>query len=193
MLKTQFKIFLIIVVTLAIGLVLGYIWGSGQGLKQGREEVEEKYQAKIEELYPSSPEPEEIFSVSGEIKEVKDKVLTLELTFSPANPFQELRTETRLVKITETTEFVKAVEKSAKEIAKEEEAISKAREESPGVEPSPLEPFKKEQTISLSDLRIGNTVFAETDENIKGKTEFTARRIILLILQQKKEQGNQQE
>lgn len=185
--KTQLKIYFILGIVLIIGLILSYIWGSNQGLKQGKKEIEEKYQSKIEELYPTPPEPEEVFSFSGEIKEIKDKTLTVETPLPAANPFEEPKTEIKTVGITETTEFVKAIERSPEELAKKEESLRKAIKENPD---SPLEFFKKEVPILFSDFKAGNTITAETDENIKGKTEFTAKKIRMLILP-KKEQSNQ--
>jgi len=184
--NTQSKIYFIIGAVLVIGLILGYIWGSfssqekafNQGLDQGRKEIEEKYQTKIEELYPTQPEPEEIFSVSGEIKEIKDETLTVETTYYPVNPFEETKTETKTVRITEATEFVKQVQKSPEELEKEGEAFRKAMEETPEAAILPPEPFK-ELTISFSDLKVGDRITIEAEENIKGKTEFGAKKIIL--------------
>jgi len=184
--NTQSKIYFIIGAVLVIGLILGYIWGSfssqekafNQGLDQGRKEIEEKYQTKIEELYPTVPEPEEIFSVSGEIKEIKDETLTVETTYYPVNPFEETKTETKTVRITEATEFVKQVQKSPEELEKEGEAFRKAMEETPEAAILPPEPFK-ELTISFSDLKVGDRITIEAEENIKGKTEFGAKKIIL--------------
>lgn len=191
MLKTQLKIYLIIGAIFIIGLILGYIWGSNQGLKQGKKEVEEKYQSKIEELYPTPPEPEEVFSFSGEIKEIKDKTLTVETPLPAANPFEEPKTEIKTVGITKTTEFVKAAEKSREEIAEERVAILEAQKENSKLEISPLELYKKEVPILFSDFKVGDTIVAETDENIKGKTEFTAKTIMLVISQSGGEQNNQ--
>ena len=149
-----------------------------QGLEQGRKEVEEKYQTKIEELFPSPPEPEEIFSISGEIKEIEEKTLTLETTYYPANPLEETKTEMKTVKIAEATEFIKQVQKPMEEFIKEEEAYRKAIEENPETIISPPEPFK-ELSISFSDLKAGERVTIETEQNIKGKTEFEAKKIVL--------------
>lgn len=188
MLKTQPKIYFIIVTVLIAGFIFGYIWGSfssqekvyNQGLEQGIKEVEEKYQTKIEKLFPTPPEPEEIFSISGEIKEIKDETLTVETTFYPANPLQESKIEAKTVRITEATKFVKQVQKSPEELEIEGEAFRKAMEESPEAAILPPELFK-ELTISFSDLKVGDKIATEAEENIKGKTEFGAKKIVLWI------------
>ena len=184
--NTQSKIYFIIAAVLIVGLILGYILGLfssqekafNQGLEQGRKEIEEKYQTKIEELFPSEPEPEEIFSVSGEIKEVKDKILTLETTFYPVNPLEESKTEIKTVEITEATELVKQVQKSPEELEIEEEAFRETMEENPEAEISSPLPYE-EFTISFSDLKVGDKITVEAEENIKEKTEFTAKKIVL--------------
>jgi len=185
--NTQAKIFTIIVIALIIGVIIGYFLGlhSGhkkaynQGLEQGRQEVKEKYQSKIEELFPTPPEPEKIFLVSGKIKEIKDKNLTLERTIPPINPFEEPKTEIKKVKITPGTEIVKRVEKSPEELEIEEKAFRKAIEENPKIPISPPDIFK-ETTISLSSLKVGDVITIEAEENIKDKTEFSAKKISLL-------------
>jgi hypothetical protein len=185
MLKTQFKTYFIISIVLIIGFVFGYIYGSDQGLEQGKKEIEKKYQSKIEELYPAPPEPEEIFSVSGEIKEIKDKILILDITTPPANPFEEAKTEIKKIIITEATEFVKAVQRSPEEIAKENIANLEARKENPELKVIPMEQiekFEKEQPSTFLNMEVGNIIKVEAEENIKDKSEFTAKKITKLIL-----------
>lgn len=165
----------ILVIALIIGIVFGYLFGAGAknqayqlGLEKGRLEIEEKYQKKIEEVFPTMPEPEEIFSVLGTIEEIKDKTLVLEEPIYPANPFEEPKVRKWQVEITDSTELVKRVEKTSEEIAKEEEALG---------ELPPL--FFKEIEIEFSELKVGQEIIAESKENIKGKTEFEAQKIIL--------------
>ena len=169
------KNYLILLIVLIIGIVFGYLFGVGAknqayqlGLEKGKAEIEEKYQKKIEEIFPPMPEMEEIFSVSGKIEEIKEKTLVLEETIYPANPFEEPEKRKWQVKITDSTELVKRVEKTPEEIAKEEEVLG---------EPPPL--FFKELGIGFSELKVGQEIIAESEENIKGKNEFDAKKIIL--------------
>jgi len=174
MLKMDSKNYLILLLVLIIGIVFGYLFGVGAknqayqlGLEKGKAEIEEKYQTKIEEIFPSMPESEEIFSVSGKIEEIKEKTLVLEETIYPANPFEEPEKRKWQVKITDSTELVKRVEKTSEEIAKEM-----------GITEEPILPFK-EVEIEFSELKVGQEVMVESEENIKGKTEFEAKKIIL--------------
>ena len=179
MLNINSKTYLFLVIVLIVGIALGYVFGSGAkdqayqlGLEKGREEIEEKYQTKIEEIFPSMPESEEIFSVSGKIEEIKDKNLALEETIYSANPFEEEKTRQWQIVITDATELIKEVEKTPEEMAIEERTMM----EDPMAEP-PM-PFK-EVKIEFSELKIGQEIFAEAGENIKGKTAFEAQKIIL--------------
>jgi len=163
---------------LIVGLILGYTLGLflerekafNQGLEQGRKEVEEKYQAKIKEIFPPPLEPKEVFSFLGEIKEIKDKTLTLGVTVHAPNPFQEPKIEKKTVRTNETTKVVKGVAKSQEELAKENSQA----------EIFPPRPFKKGESILFSDLKVGDIIEVEAEENIKDKTEFTAKTIMLV-------------
>lgn len=159
------KTYLILGGVLIVGIVLSFQFG----LVKGKAEVEAKYQKKIAEIYPAVPEMDEIFFVSGKIAAIEDKTLTLEETTTPANPFEESKVQEWKVFITDSTELVKRVEKTPEEYAKE---VNEGEGEMP-----PL-PFK-ELKIGLSDLAGGEWVIAESEENIKGKTEFEAKKIIL--------------
>jgi len=174
MLKIDLKSCVILVIGLIVGIVFGYLFGSGaktqayqMGLERGRLEIEEKYQRKIEEIFPPMPELEEIFSASGQITNIQDKTLALEEIIYPASPFEEPRVRKWQVEITDSTELVKRIEKTPEEMAKEE-AIS---------EEIPL-PFK-EIEIEFSAFEKGQEVIAESEENIKGKAVFEAQKIIV--------------
>jgi len=164
-------------VILGVGIIIGFLLGSlgnkeayqkglEKGLAQGREEVEEKYQKKIAEAFPSLPEPEEIYSVSGEIVAIENKILTLKETIYPSNPLEEVKERNWKVKIAEATEIVKRIEKTPQELA----------QETPSETPPSL---FKEVKAEFSDLKVGEKITAESEENIKGKVEFEAKRIVL--------------
>lgn len=176
MFKINSKTYLILGVALIVGIAVGYVFGSlaknqayQSGLGKGRAEIEEKYQKKIKEIYPPMPELEEIFSVSGRIGEIKDKTLILEETIYPANPFEEPKVRKWQVKIADFTELVKRIEKTPKEMAEEE------------ILGEPISPFK-EIEIEFSDFEVGQKIIAEAGENIKGKTEFEAKKVILTLM-----------
>lgn len=170
MFRTKVKAYLIGGAILLVGAALSYSLGLTQGLTQGRREVEERYQRKIAEIYPAVPEMNEIFFVSGKIVFIEGKTLTLEETITSTNPLEEPRVREWKVFITDSTELVKRLEKTPEEFAKEE--ATRGEGETP-----PL-PFKEEK-IGLSELMEGGQVAVESKENIKGKAEFEAKKIIL--------------
>lgn len=176
--ESKQKICIPLIVLLIIGIIVSYSIGFNSGLKQGEQKIEEKYQTKIEEIFPSEIEPEEIFSIWGEIQEVKENGLIVKAIFRSANPFEEEKTELKTVNFAENTLIVKQVEKSPQEMTTEEKAFEKAIRENPDSNIFPPE-FFNEVSISFSDLKIGNNIGVESEENIKGKTEFTANKIIL--------------
>lgn len=190
--KTKFSQIIILVSVFAIGIVIGAMIGStliketayNQGLTEGKRQIEEKYQRKIAEIFPSFPEEEEIFSVQGKITEIKDKTLSLEITFYPANPFEEPKTEVKLVKIIDSTEIVKRIMKSPEELLEEEQTYEQAMESWKETEelPQPPLPFK-DVSIEFTELKVDNEIIAESEENIKGKEEFTAKKIVLQSFQ----------
>lgn len=175
MISKDSKLYLFAVVSigfgLLIGLGLGYLLGSlaknqayQLGLEQGRTESEKKYQEKISQVFPSFPEPEEIFSVSGEIKEIGEKVLVLEERICD-NPLMDCQIKTWRIKISGSTEILKNVLKTPEELAKE-------------MEKGPAVPFKEMET-DFAEFAVGKRMTAEAGENIKGKSEFEATKIIL--------------
>lgn len=154
---------LILCVGIGIGFAIGYsklkpIYQKGylEGKLAGSREVEQKYQKKIAEVFPPLPEPEEVFSVSGTIDEIKDKTIVLKVVYPSSNPFEKPKTEIKNVQVADTTKIVKRVE----------EAV-----------PQP-KPFK-EAPLSFSELKKGDSIIAEAGENIKGKSAFSATKITL--------------
>ena len=157
------------------GICLGFFFGSlaknqayKSGLEAGKLEIEEKYQQKIAEIFPLIPEPEQIFSGLGKIVGIEGNVLILEQTIYTVNPFEEPAVRKWQVKVIDSTKLVKRIDKTLEEMAKEME-MSK----------EPLSPFK-ELNIKFSDFQIGQEIIAESEENIKGKIEFEAKKVILI-------------
>lgn len=149
-----------------------------KGYLEGQRETEATYQEKIAEMFPSLPEPEEIFSVSGIIDEIKDKVIVLKVESVVSNPFEKPKTETKRIQVNDNTEFVKEVEKTPEEIQRDEEQFSKALKENPETDIMHPMPFK-EVSIFFSELKKGDRINIEAEENIKNKIEFSAKKIIL--------------
>lgn len=168
--KLDLKTFLtgvsVLVAVVMLGYLLSFSANQGQvfqaGLEAGREEVREEYERKIAEAFPSTPEPEEIFSISGKIGMIEDDVLVL--TYDPSvNPFDETKSRAKVVMITGVTKIVERVPRCAEELAQEDSA--------------PV--FYNEVEIRPSRLKMGDKIIVVGEEDIKGKIEFAAQRIIL--------------
>jgi len=157
------KTYPILAGALIVGLVFGYLIGSSgkdqaynSGLAQGKKEAREK----LEEIFPSEPEREEILSISGEIKEIKDKTIVLEEVVYPINPLDEVKITEWQARVVEGTEIIKRTEEMG------EEAM----------------PSFKDTEMGFSELKAGQEITIEAGENIKGKTAFDAQRIIYLVI-----------
>ncbi len=139
------------------------------GLKQGRQEIENKYQEKMAKVFPSRIEPTEIYSFDGEIINIQDKNIVLRQKIFSPNPLEEPEIKDWTVKVTEATGLFKRVAKTAEEMAEEEGTISQ-----------PLTPTK-EVAINFSELANGQTITVSAAENLKGKTEFEAQKIVVSL------------
>ena len=146
-------------------LTLGYNLGKNQGYQLGQQDTETKYQQKIEEVFPTIPQPEEIYFYSGEITEIEGKTITLKASVPRTNPLAEEKFEIKKVNVKEATEIVKRIERTPEEMG------------APTTPEEMIEPFKEEE-ISFSDLKVGNEIIVSSESNIKGVSEFTASKVI---------------
>ena len=145
----------------------------------------EKLQRQIEQAKKFFPSVPELRSLSGTIKEIKGNVLLLE-TPASFNPFEELPS-IREVMVGSTVKIIKNEPKDADLIQKEQEKyqqqlIELQKKIKPGVPPEPgsypIPPtFFVESTISLKDLKPGDQVLVDAEENIKTKARFEASKI----------------
>lgn len=180
MFQTSLKNYLVLGAVLVTGILLGYILGVGaksqvyqMGFLEGKTVTEQEYQEKIEKIFPPAPEPEKVYSVTGKITKIDGQTLTLKVTLPVSNPLEEPKTETKTVEITDATTVVKQLPKSPEEFMAEEEAFAAGEREA-------LPSLYDEEAIDSSELKIGNTITAESEENIKGKIGFEAKKIILI-------------
>ncbi|MEN7982669.1 MAG: hypothetical protein ABFQ65_04435, partial [Nanoarchaeota archaeon] len=117
----------------------------------GKNSVKE-YKTAIDELFPKPPE--EVFSIGGEIKEISENYLILEIpSFERYLPGQE----TKFISITVNTNQDTQITEFA------------------------FTPESEEKTMQLSDLQVGNYINIDSDENIKNKNQITATKIIKFI------------
>ena len=180
--KNYLKYVLIAVVAITVGCAVGFGAGFWYGQKSGYEsgkqagvetgkqesaqEVSELNRA-LEVFYP--PLPEDIRSVSGEIKSIQGDVIELEISSLTERilPGKEPKKEIRKITVGKDAPIVK---------------VDLTMPPSPiiGPEGAPVGP--EEKKISLADLKVGDTVTAEAEENIKTKQEFNAVKVSLLVL-----------
>ncbi len=154
-----------IILGLAAGYAAGvYLGGNSfqQGLIQGRNEMEQEYEEKLEQIFPSFEEPDEIYSVYGEITSIEGEVLTVEQVIHSANPLKDPETKMWRVEVNEDTELVRLLEISPEEIEAADGELT--------------DPFIEEE-ISFSELEPGDMVYARSAENIKDKEQFQAQKI----------------
>ena len=139
-----------------IGIVIGFNYGQQIANSQNAQNIKET--TPVSELCQSllPPELDEIFSYTGKIIEKNEKNIVIE-TQTIEN--MALIKKNVTVYFNENTEFVK------------KDITSRV---TPGEE-------ELEQKISFEDLAIDNQISARSSDNIKGKSEFTANKIILYI------------
>lgn len=118
-------------------------------------------QSKLEMFYPSLPE--EMYSLSGEVTEIKDKTILME-TFIQVNRLplpggKEIEQQNIKVVVNDQTNITGL---------------------ETGIPLSPLLPREKpksEKTLIFSDIKIGDNILVTSTENIKGKKEIIASQI----------------
>jgi len=173
---------LIAAAALLVGLVLGFAIGQPMGQRAARQQAEAELQRLkgiIEEFWPTEPE---MFSISGQVIEVKTNSLLIETP--SVHPLEDTPT-VREILAAEDTIIVKQTEKDPKIYEREMEEYMKLEEKlraqmEAGIEPEerPESPkYYLETEITLADIEAGNRVFVETDQNIKWAERFTATRI----------------
>lgn len=162
--KTFAKFFsLVLAVFLLLALIfkIGYFFGYKTGFSRGAADVKTNLDKELAFLL--GQEPEKLFTLSGTISEIKDKTLlvntsknlygleALESMIKGKGRSVELRIKIMIDKQTELEKFV-----------------------------SDKEGNVSTQKISFEELKPMNNITIESDENIKGKNEFSAKRIRLV-------------
>lgn len=165
------------IATLIIGVIVGYMVGVGQ-TGQSNPEVA-RLQAQIDEAKKMFPPMPEMRSISGKVLSISGSTVTIE-SMASVNPFETLPKE-RTITVTSTTKLISMEQKDQASFQKEMEAFSKQMSSvKPGSAQSapimPPMPFS-EKSISLSDIKVGEMINVEADENIKEKASFTAIKI----------------
>ncbi|MFA6407079.1 MAG: hypothetical protein WCV80_00035 [Candidatus Paceibacterota bacterium] len=171
-----------------ITLVIGYLVGMSQGVSKGESTIKASYASKIEEvkkLFPSTPE---IYSVFGMVKSLDGKVITVE-TQVFGNPFEEIPkvreitvgTDTKITKNEQISaeEYKKLIEEyqvAMKKFQKDQQTSMALGRPAPlPVGGYPMLPsMTKEVIISVSDIKVGDSITVRADKNIKTEAKFEA-------------------
>lgn len=147
------------------GFLAAYFWMNAKMQKASRDCAASLAEAakKTENTLSGAPKikmPSEIFSASGKVKSIDGRKITLVSSF-----FGEEKTYQVIVG-------------DDTKIIKREIDLSPLKE---GSENAALAPASEETDSKLEDVRIGDSLTVDSDENIKNKTEFTAKSIYIEI------------
>ena len=176
-------VFIILILVFLVGFMTSKPISFKRGYLRGQKEMEEKYEKRLVELFPELFAEKEILSVYGEIVEIKDNALVVEI-FSPSTKFfEDSKLNKKLVKIKDSTSIIKQVEKPYEEFMEEQEKYMKVLGENPETDILAPRPFR-EVEIHFSDFKVGCGVSIEADNSIKDKTEFFAKKITLQLIPQ---------
>ena len=174
-----------ILVFFVAGFILGYLLGLGgrvQVLVDKYEAEIATLQSQIEKAKKFFPSVSEIRALSGAIQEIKNNTIFLKSGAS-SNPFEELPS-VREVVVTDNTKIIKQEPKDPKLLQKEMTDYQKTFEEAQKepsattIFPTPPMPFVEEE-ITIAELKVGDQITVEANENIKTATRFEATRIVL--------------
>ena len=156
----------IIIIFLIIAGVGGYYLGVSDKSGQCASELS-RYQEAVDSFFP--PTPEQVFSIDGIIKEIGKDYLIIETPSLSKRilPGEEPVMEERKITVSENTEIIKR-NPMVFEFSEEE-----------GTEI----PVFKEEKYSFSELKSGDSVIIEAEENIKNESEFPAAKIIMRELE----------
>lgn len=181
----------IIVIVALVAFGAGYLFGTSAP-QQARDAnsggFEEGWQAAKERLQETgySFEREEAFRVEGEVQQVNDSKVTVEI--EPLSPLMDRELDTRTLQITDNTEIYKLQEKSREEFKSQQEEYENRMQEIEGEEemladeefPEPPRPYTREK-VELSSLKEGQFIEAHSvnEKNIKTDKEFEVSEIII--------------
>ncbi|MEK7118069.1 MAG: hypothetical protein AAB869_00480 [Patescibacteria group bacterium] len=166
------------VLFLIIGLILGFAGGSMFG-GNDQASYKDEIKARLTETGALPLQPSEVKQLSGSIKAIDGKTLTLSVQY-PRDPFGDPSLDERTVMIDGNTKIVVMVQKDQKIFEKELAdyqnkigAIKPGALPDPSKMPTPPQIFDKKDG-DLSSLEVGQIVNITTAENVKDVKNFTA-------------------
>lgn len=150
----------VIVVVLGIAFS-GYI----MGYRHGQEIVGADYDQKLSELGSFIPG---LIPVDQEVKTISGNILTVsdnQITFEGAVPAKSI------LELNEIATFTAEIDNNAEIISQETSFEQPKQDEPPEID-------IKTEKLSIGDLKEGDVVTFESADDIYGKTEFTAIKVI---------------
>jgi len=153
----------------SVGFLAGQTIGARQALIAARD--------KVSKVLPAAPE--EVFSLSGTVKEVRADSFVIEAAPFSSNPLDAQGPTERVVKVGGTTVLQQLNFKSAGQIQKESEAYRAAltQADAAGVAtPSAPMPYSLTSLV-LSDLGLGDLVTVNAKVNVRDVKEFEASEV----------------
>lgn len=170
------------VLCLIVGLVLGFAGGKMFAVKNTASS--DQLKARLTQFGMIPPSPSEVKRLSGTIKAINGKTLTMTVQY-PRDPFGDPSLDERLVTIGNSTKITLMAQKDMAMFQKEMEAFQVAiKEQKPGSisdpskMPIPPQPFEKKDG-TLSSFNVGQVVNITTAENVKDAKSFTATTVEL--------------
>lgn len=151
--KSRNLTILIIVAVVAVGITawkLGYESASYKSVQVYKEELK----TRLEGTGMFMPEGTEVKQLSGLIKSIRDKTITVELSY-PKDSFSDSSLDERIVTVEDNTTITLVIMKD---------------------NPTPPQIFDK-KSGDFSSLKIGQMVNITTEENVRYKKSFIAKTI----------------
>lgn len=150
------------VILLTIAVFAGYYWGvaDAQKVESAKKSTSGNTTTLGAGAIPIPPSPPTIFAYSGEITSIEGKTIYVRASLR---------------------ENGASVEKNLKVSTSDSTKYSKMDISTPPLPPGSETEDQREQDIQSSEIQIGDRVIAQAGENIKGKTEFEATKIRVLV------------
>jgi hypothetical protein len=164
------------VIALVVGLAGGYCWGYASGGNAMNASYAQKI-AAVDRLFP--PSPTSTLSLTGTVTSVNGSVITMNANNPTPNPFAVGNfPAVREVTLTSATQITMIEQKSPAEMEQEVRAFTK-QESAAGASVAshtfvPLPSSVTTTTISLSDIKAGDTIIVTAASNIMSVPSFTA-------------------
>lgn len=163
-----------------VGIVAGLTGGYFLGYARGAVAIKTSYAPKIAEVEAMLPPvPSTIQSLTGTVQAINGATLTLQVASGTfVDPFLADFPTTREVTITTTTNITSMTPISSTELQEEMQAYVEQLKKSTSTseEITPPSSFTK-TAISISDIKVGDTVIITASDNILSASSFAATSI----------------